>query len=64
MIVDGREVPVREGESIAAALFRAGLTPRYFCGIGVCFACLVTVNGRPAQRACMVTAGPDDKVES
>ncbi|HEX6683400.1 MAG TPA: 2Fe-2S iron-sulfur cluster-binding protein [Candidatus Limnocylindrales bacterium] len=56
---------VREGETIAAALFRAGLRPPYFCGIGVCFACLVTVNGHPApRRACLDSARPDDEVTS
>ena len=24
-----------------------------FCGIGVCFDCLVTVNGAPKVRACL-----------
>jgi ferredoxin len=56
MKYEGFEVPVKEGETIAAALFRAGLRPEYFCGIGICFACLVTVDGRPAQRACLVLA--------
>ncbi|MGW2362580.1 2Fe-2S iron-sulfur cluster-binding protein, partial [Streptomyces phaeofaciens] len=31
---------------------RDGERPRgVFCGIGVCFDCLVTVDGRPNQRA-------------
>jgi predicted molibdopterin-dependent oxidoreductase YjgC len=25
-----------------------------FCGIGACFDCLLTIDGRPAQRACLV----------
>jgi aerobic-type carbon monoxide dehydrogenase small subunit (CoxS/CutS family) len=30
-------------------------TPRgLFCGIGICFDCLVTIDGRPGLRACMV----------
>jgi hypothetical protein len=29
----------------------------------VCFDCLVTVNGRPNQRACLVEVGPGDRVE-
>jgi NADH dehydrogenase/NADH:ubiquinone oxidoreductase subunit G len=24
-----------------------------FCGMGVCYECLVTVNGVPKQRSCM-----------
>jgi aerobic-type carbon monoxide dehydrogenase small subunit (CoxS/CutS family) len=33
-----------------------------FCGIGVCFDCLATVNGVPNQRACLVEARPGDEV--
>ena len=60
---EGRSVPAIEGETVAAALTAAGITslrrsrggdPRgVFCGMGVCFECLVTVDGLPAQRACM-----------
>ena len=60
---EGRAVPAIEGETVAAALAAAGIValrrtpggePRgLFCGMGVCFECLVTVDGRPAQRACM-----------
>jgi hypothetical protein len=50
---------------VAAALTAAGVRawrttrrqerPRgLFCGIGVCFDCLLTIDGRPAQRACLV----------
>ena len=60
---DGRPIEARRGESLAAALTAAGITtlrttrserPRgVFCGMGVCQDCLVEVNGRPNQRACM-----------
>ncbi len=60
---DGRPVQARRGESLAAALTAAGVTalrttrsgrPRgVFCGMGVCQDCLVEVDGRPNQRACM-----------
>lgn len=63
---EGRHVPVRPGDTIAAALFRAGLTRQrttrmaedrgLFCGIGLCHDCLVQVDGRAGQRACMATA--------
>ncbi|MBE7219275.1 MAG: (2Fe-2S)-binding protein [Caulobacteraceae bacterium] len=66
---DGRAIPARVGESLAAALTAAGVTtfrttrsdqPRgLFCGMGVCQDCLVEVDGRPNQRACMIkVAGP------
>jgi glycine/D-amino acid oxidase-like deaminating enzyme len=68
---DGCEIEALPGETIAAALAAAGITavrtarsgaPRGpFCGMGVCFDCLVTVDGRPSQRACLtkVAAGMD-----
>jgi predicted molibdopterin-dependent oxidoreductase YjgC len=71
--VDGRPVPVTPGQTIGAALHAAGIrawrTTRFggrprglFCGIGVCFDCLVSVNGRPAERACLTEARPGDEV--
>ncbi|QBD82529.1 (2Fe-2S)-binding protein [Ktedonosporobacter rubrisoli] len=58
------------GETIGAALIAAGILtfrttrkagkPRgIFCGIGVCFDCLLVVNGRPNVRACMTPARPN-----
>jgi D-hydroxyproline dehydrogenase subunit alpha len=53
----------RRGESLAAALTAAGerglriardgRRRGIFCGMGVCQECLVEIDGRPAQRACM-----------
>lgn len=61
--VDGRAVPATPGESIAAALTRAGLRAwretaqgsrrGLFCGMGVCQDCLLSVDGHDQQRACM-----------
>jgi predicted molibdopterin-dependent oxidoreductase YjgC len=31
--------------------------------MGICFDCLVTVNGRPNVRACITPAQPGDMVE-
>ncbi|MDF3302104.1 (2Fe-2S)-binding protein [Streptomyces tropicalis] len=72
---DGREIEVLPGRTVAAALLAAGVTswrttrragrPRgVFCGIGVCFDCLVTVNGRPGQRACLRPARPGDVIRT
>ena len=69
IIVDGVPLPACMGETIAGALLAAGRKawrrtshgqPRgMFCGIGLCFDCLVTVNGTPNVRACLtpVAAG-------
>jgi predicted molibdopterin-dependent oxidoreductase YjgC len=67
--VDGDPLSAYMGETIAGALLAAGRKawrrtshgqPRgIFCGIGLCFDCLVTVNGTPNVRACLtpVAAG-------
>ena len=61
--IDGQAVTAFEGETIAAVLlargqrvFRrsAGGQPRgLFCGMGICYDCLVTVNGTANLRACV-----------
>jgi predicted molibdopterin-dependent oxidoreductase YjgC len=63
LLVDGRTLEARVGDSVASALLAAGIrtlreatdgSPRgLFCGIGVCFECLVTIDGSPGRRACM-----------
>ena len=63
---DGAGITASAGQSLAAALTRAGRRefrvtehgkPRgVFCGIGVCQDCLVTVDDTPNQRACMTRA--------
>jgi hypothetical protein len=64
-LFDGRPTPYVEGQSVGAALTAAGIRswrttrlggrPRgLFCGIGICFDCLVTVDDRPNERACLV----------
>jgi hypothetical protein len=72
---DGRAVPFAAGQSVGAALLASGVSswrttrrgarPRgLFCGIGVCFDCLVTVEDRPNQRACLVPARAGLRVHS
>jgi predicted molibdopterin-dependent oxidoreductase YjgC len=64
---DGTQVPYREGQTVAGALLASGTrtwrTTRgcgrsrgIFCGIGVCFDCLVEVDGVSNQRACLLVA--------
>ena len=64
---DGSPVSFRAGQTVGAALVAQGTLswrttriegrPRgLFCGIGICFDCLVTVDGVPSQRACLVVA--------
>ena len=60
---EGREIAALEGETVAAALSAAGIltfrhtasgAPRgLHCGMGACFDCVVTVDGRIGRRACL-----------
>lgn len=74
--VNGQPIEAYPGESIATVLAIAGYrafratdasaAPRgIFCGMGICFDCLVTVDGLPNQRACMTEAraGCDVRVD-
>lgn len=64
IVVDGERLRVSEGMTLASALVDAGVTafrssvngaPRApICGMGSCFECRVTVNGRPHQRSCLI----------
>ncbi|WP_018897920.1 FAD-dependent oxidoreductase [Rhizobium sp. 2MFCol3.1] len=73
IVVDGVAVAAERGMTIAAAIeaggrhdFSRGLKdePRgIFCGMGVCQDCLVTVDGRLSQRACMTTVRPGMTIE-
>ena len=60
---EGHEIPAVPGETVAAALWAAGEIvlrrssgrgdPRaVFCNMGICFECLVRIDGRPV-RSCM-----------
>jgi predicted molibdopterin-dependent oxidoreductase YjgC len=72
--VDGVPLPAYEGETIAGALLAAGRRawrrtshgqPRgMFCGIGLCFDCLVTVNGTSNVRACVTPVAAGMVVET
>lgn len=64
LLVDGMPVTAAEGDSVAAALLLAGKpvfrhsvvggAPRGpYCGMGVCFDCLVTVDGAANRQACL-----------
>ena len=61
--VDGQAVAALAGETVAAALLASGIrhtrtsavsgAPRApFCLMGVCYECLMVINGVSNQRAC------------
>jgi predicted molibdopterin-dependent oxidoreductase YjgC len=63
ILVDGEPASAYVGESVAAALMADGAmhtrttaggeSRGLFCGMGVCFDCLVEVDGVPNTRACV-----------
>ena len=66
---DGRRIPIREGDTIATALYRAGVRvfsrsfkyhrPRgLLCGTGRCANCMMQVGPTPNVRACVTPAEP------
>jgi len=62
--LDSKPLPARRGQTVAAAMLAAGQRvlrhtrrggkPRgLFCAMGVCFDCVMTIDGEPGVRACM-----------
>lgn len=71
---EGEKVKAYEGETIASALYADGLKkfteskelkrPRgFFCAIGKCSSCIMSVDGRPHVRTCVTKAEKGMKVE-
>ena len=72
---NGKDFECESGQTIAAALIAAdqrelrstrfGNDPRsIFCGIGICYDCVVVVDGIANQRSCLVEAKNGMRVES
>ena len=75
ILVDGEAVAAYPGETVAAALIAAGRRgtratmrrgePRgLYCGMGLCFECVMVVNGQPNVRACVTAVAPGMRVET
>ena len=73
--VEGERILAYEGETIATALLAAGKRicrkttkkkePRgIYCGVGVCFECIMIVDGKPNTRVCQTLAVPNCKVQT
>lgn len=73
--VNGEKITAFEGETIASALIGAGKhtfrrTPKknqprgFYCGIGLCYECMMVVDGVPNTRACQTLAAPGCRVET
>lgn len=72
--IDGKPASAREGDSVAAALLGAGSiacrttpvtgAPRApYCMMGVCFDCLVTVDGVANVQGCMTRVRDGMRIE-
>jgi D-hydroxyproline dehydrogenase subunit gamma len=73
--VDGQRVEARAGDTVAATLLAAGVdhcrttpvsgAPRApYCMMGVCFECLVTVDGVGNRQACLLPVRDGMSVET
>jgi D-hydroxyproline dehydrogenase subunit gamma len=75
VIVDGQTIRARTGDTVAAALIAGGVTtcrttavsgaPRGpYCMMGVCFDCLVTIDGVGNRQGCMVLVRDGMQIET
>ena len=75
ILVDGVATPARPGDSVAAAMLAAGHvecrttpisnSPRGpYCLMGVCFECLVTIDGIGNRQGCMTPVREGMRVET
>ncbi|WP_042696733.1 (2Fe-2S)-binding protein [Azospirillum sp. B506] len=73
--IDGRPASARAGDSVAAALLANGITACRntpvsgaargpYCMMGVCFDCLVTIDGTGNRQGCQVRVAPGMAVET
>ena len=71
--MDGKPIAVPAGASVAAALLLAGAVPSRgnpvsgaprapYCMMGVCFECLVEIDGIAERQACMIAAAEGMRV--
>ena len=73
--LDGRAAEGREGDTVASALLGAGVEtcrssavggePRApYCLMGVCFECLVTIDGVGNRQGCLVPLSDGMRIET
>jgi sarcosine oxidase subunit alpha len=73
--VDGKDIRARAGDTVAGAMLAAGVdrfrttpvtdSPRApYCLMGVCFDCLVTIDGVGSRQACLVPVREGMSVET
>src|SRR5262249_54187679 len=73
--IDGRAEKARAGDTVAAALLSAGVlasrvsdvsgAPRApYCMMGVCFECLVTIDGVGNRQGCLIPVHAGMRIET
>ena len=74
LTIEGKRVEARPGDTVAAATLAAGVehcrttpisgAPRApYCMMGVCFECLVTIDGVGNRQGCLVAVREGMRVE-
>lgn len=72
--IEGSQVFCREGDTVAAVVLLQGQQPYRrsilsgmgrapFCMMGVCFECLVEIDGTPNQQGCLRTVEPGMRIQ-
>jgi D-hydroxyproline dehydrogenase subunit gamma len=75
LTIDGTHIAARAGDTVAAALLAAGITycrttpvsgakRAPYCLMGVCFECLVTIDGVGNRQACLIEVAEGMRVET
>jgi D-hydroxyproline dehydrogenase subunit gamma len=76
IFINGEQASCSPAMTVAAAVMTVLGTPRLrsttrtreprgiFCGMGTCFDCLVTINGKTGVRACMTRVKGGMRVET
>ncbi|MEO9737605.1 MAG: (2Fe-2S)-binding protein [Lentilitoribacter sp.] len=65
IIIDGQRYKANKGDLLVTFMLEKGLVPfrrnpvnhsprAPFCMMGVCFECLIDINGAPSTQACLV----------
>ncbi len=68
--VNGKQIDVPANATVAVAMVLAGARRKSItgesrgplCGMGICFECRATIDGRPHSRSCQVVCAADMEV--
>lgn len=74
IVIEGQKFTARAGDTVAAALLASGVDARRatavsgaprlpYCMMGVCFDCLVTIDGIGNRQGCLISVAPGMRIE-